>query len=327
MITKPRQVPLRIRSLEALLRRIPSTHSKRPDIKSDLAKWTAGYKGERDVDYYLDHMPEEKYMILHDLRLPFDKYFFQIDTLLLSSKFLLILEIKNIAGTLYFETKTNQLIRSVNQQEEGFRDPLSQARRLRSSLKSFIADYVTHDFPMEYLIVISNSSTILKFQNNHPELVKRVCHASSLIDRINKLEDSYKTNLFTKEQLKEINNFLISSCRLQSTNVLELYKIHPSEILTGVHCPACRHLPSIRKKAKWHCPNCNKSFKDSYEETITDYFLLLQSSLTNRQLRHFLQLSSRSTALDILNSLNLSYTGTNKGRVYHSPFSPSHSDQ
>ncbi|MBM7692819.1 ribosomal protein L37AE/L43A [Peribacillus deserti] len=319
MITKQRQVPLMIRKLEALLRRLPSNHPKRPDIRSDLAKWTAGYKGEQAVDYYLDHLPEEKYLILHDLRLPFGKYFFQIDTLLLSPKFILILEIKNIAGTLYFEKSTNQLIRSINQNEEGFRDPITQARRLRSSLHSFMAGLISPNLPIEYLIVVSNASTILKFQNNHPKLLRRVCHGSSLVDRISTLEESYKTDLIANGTLNQLNTHLINRSQLQTIDVLSLYKIQKTEILTGVQCPSCSHLPLNRKKAKWNCPSCSQDFKGCYQEAVMDYFLLIQSTITNSQLCRFLNLSSRSTGLDILSSLNLLYTGTKKARVYYSP--------
>ena len=65
-----------------------------------LAKFMAGYKGEQAIEYPLSFLSETKYSILHDIRLFDQKHYFQIDALIVSSCFLLFLEIKNIIGTL-----------------------------------------------------------------------------------------------------------------------------------------------------------------------------------------------------------------------------------
>ncbi|WP_218970926.1 nuclease-related domain-containing protein [Peribacillus kribbensis] len=116
MITKQRTIPLIILKLDSLLRRLPPTHPKRILIQGDFAKRMAGYKGEQALDYYLNQLSPSDFLILHDLRLPSEPYFFQIDTLLLTTRYLLILEIKNIAGTLYFEKSSSQLIPGCNVQ-------------------------------------------------------------------------------------------------------------------------------------------------------------------------------------------------------------------
>ncbi|RFU60027.1 nuclease-related domain-containing protein [Bacillus sp. V59.32b] len=98
MIIKERKKPLKIQKLEALLRRLPSNHPKRQKISEELAKSLAGYYGEQSLDHYLSDLSESEYFILHDLRLS-DKNerFFQLDSLLISSRFFLILEVKNIS--------------------------------------------------------------------------------------------------------------------------------------------------------------------------------------------------------------------------------------
>ncbi len=54
MIIKERHIPLAILKLEALLRRLPSNHSKIPQIKDELGKRMAGFKGEVSLDFPLD---------------------------------------------------------------------------------------------------------------------------------------------------------------------------------------------------------------------------------------------------------------------------------
>lgn len=69
MIIKERKVPLSIQTREALLRRLPPNHPKRPEIKEDLKIAQAGYNGELNLDYHLAFLPEKDYRIFHDLRL------------------------------------------------------------------------------------------------------------------------------------------------------------------------------------------------------------------------------------------------------------------
>ncbi|MFY4775123.1 hypothetical protein [Metabacillus sp. RGM 3146] len=76
MIIKPRNIPLHIQQLEALLRRLPESHPKRSFIQEDYLKNMAGYRGEQSVDYYFTYLDKDKYYILHDLRLSDDTHFF-----------------------------------------------------------------------------------------------------------------------------------------------------------------------------------------------------------------------------------------------------------
>ena len=63
-------------------------------VSENLAKFMAGYKGELAIEYPLSFLPETEYRILHDIRLFDQKHYFQIDTLIVSACFLLVLEIK-----------------------------------------------------------------------------------------------------------------------------------------------------------------------------------------------------------------------------------------
>lgn len=129
MIVKPRKIPLSIRKLEALIRRLPPYHPKLPFISEELNKKMAGYKGESSLDFYLGFLDPKQYFIFHDLRLKDDSRFFQIDTLIVTKSYLLIIEVKNIAGTIHFDPLFNQLIRIKEGKEMAFPDPLLQVKR------------------------------------------------------------------------------------------------------------------------------------------------------------------------------------------------------
>lgn len=125
MIVKDRKKPIKLKMAEALLRRLPQQHFKRREIADEYKKRLAGYNGEQEMDYFLKEL-DENFIIINDLRLNNQGVYFQIDSLILSKKEIIILEAKNISGTLYFDRKFKQLVRILDGKEEGFRDPLSQ---------------------------------------------------------------------------------------------------------------------------------------------------------------------------------------------------------
>ncbi len=139
MIIKPRTVPLALQQYQALERRLPANHPKMPLIQENLRKRLAGYKGECALDYPLSFLPEKKYSILHDVRLQANGHFFQIDTILLSEMFIVLIDAKNMAGKLYFDPRFHQLIQTLDGEEKAYSDPLIQARRHKELFTQWLA--------------------------------------------------------------------------------------------------------------------------------------------------------------------------------------------
>jgi len=61
--------PQRIFLTEILRRRLVIGHVKYSDIERDLAKRWAGYWGEIALSQYVKELPQDKYLIFHDLQL------------------------------------------------------------------------------------------------------------------------------------------------------------------------------------------------------------------------------------------------------------------
>jgi hypothetical protein len=117
---KSLEVPLEIYKLKSLESRLNEFHPVLTDVKSELSRRLAGHKGEQSLLYYLQQLPEKDYFIFHHLRLQLGEFYFQIDYLVLTTKFALILETKNIIGTLFFDSGFGQLIRMKDGEENGF---------------------------------------------------------------------------------------------------------------------------------------------------------------------------------------------------------------
>lgn len=188
MIKKELKIPLKIQKLEALLRRIPENHPKRQEIKGELAKSLAGYKGELSLDYYLNFLPPQEYCIIHDLRLPNTSgtNFFQMDILLLSQTFFLILEVKNISGTLAFDPEFDQLIwtNHTTGTETALPDPIRQVTQQQYQLWEWLIQKNYQKIPIETLVVLANSNTVIKKLSNKNDYMERVTRTTGLLSKI-----------------------------------------------------------------------------------------------------------------------------------------------
>lgn len=317
MIKKERKIPLTIKKYEALLRRLPKNHPKREQIEEELAKSLAGYQGEKAIDYYLDFLPQDRYYIFHDLRLKVgDKKYTQIDTCILTSRFLLILEVKNISGTLFFDQSFHQLIRTKNEKEEGFPDPVLQVKRQQHFVTKWLQNNRFPSIPIETFIVISHPSSIIKTAPRHKEIYEKVLHSAYLPQKIEQLEKCYQKDILTLKVMKKISRHFIKKHTPLDFDVLSQFELSKSEILSGVHCPTCFTLPLVRKRGTWLCQKCPSSYKDAHVQTLHDYALLISPTITNRECRDFLHLSSPSIASKLLVSLSLKHWGTYKNRTY-----------
>lgn len=317
MIKKERKIPLKIKKLEALLRRLPTTHSKYREIEGELAKSMAGYRGEQSLDYYLSLLPDQDYLIFHDLRLPHKNYFFQLDILILSASFFLIVEVKNISGVLLFDHTFHQLIRNANGTEEVFPDPILQVNRQVSQFATWLEQNKSPLMPIESLVVIANSAAFIKSTSNRSERMRKVIRSTNLQEKIKLFEEVHKSEKLTKKDLRKISSLILKHHTPYNPNILEKFCVLKTDLLKGVHCPKCAFLSMERKRGKWNCPHCSYSSRDAHLSSLEDYALLLQPTITNRQLRDFLQLSSGSIANKLLLAINAPHTGTTKGREYY----------
>ncbi|WP_174731568.1 nuclease-related domain-containing protein [Mesobacillus harenae] len=320
MIAKKRKIPLKILILEALLRRLPTDHRKRQLIEQELTRRYAGYYGEESIDYYLSFLNEKKYLVFHQLRMARSQFFFQIDTLLVSSNFTLLLEIKNISGTITFDNTFDQVTRVYKGAEERMINPILQVKRQQLQYQQWLDGQQLTKQPMEHLVVYCNPTAILKMTSYNPEVKKRICHSEQLYERIQAFESIYKEEPIDKKEIKRLKRLLIKNHEPEKYEILKSFSIESEEIIKGVLCPDCSHTAMKRKRQSWHCPVCKINIKAAYKQAILDYFLIIKDTAINEDIRNFLNLNFPQSIFNFLSNMNFSVSGKTKGRVYHSPF-------
>ncbi|WP_462410722.1 nuclease-related domain-containing protein [Neobacillus sp. Marseille-QA0830] len=316
LIIKKREIPIDIIKLQALLRRIRPTHPKRPQIEADLAKKWAGYRGELTTDYYLQELSEKDYYIFHDLRYPSGKNYFQIDTLVITNSFALLIETKNISGTLTFNRDFHQIIQTKDNTEKGYQDPISQGTRHQRLFKKLLQNWGIDNLPIITLAVISKPSTILKAETNRAEVSRKVCFAFEIPEKVELLRNHYREGKIDPKELKRLRKNLVKYHASKEFDPLPYYQIPQSDIITGVQCPEDATFGMVRKHGTWVCPKCNYQSKDAHIPAIQDFLLLVDSNITNKKCCEFLHLASSDIAKYLLSTMNLAYSGSNKARIY-----------
>lgn len=317
MIIKDRDYPIRLRMLEALINRLYDHCSKLPLIKDDYKGWKAGYKGELNTDYRLSFLPEKDYWILRDLRLTDDSWNFQIDNLILTRRYFLLIETKNHSGTLLFEKNSEQMIQTKQDKEKAYDHPVIQVNKQKWHFNRWLQAYNFKVPPIVTHVVISNPSTIIK--TDDPFLYKYVVKGDVLVDRIIKNDKHYFNEIFQEKELKKISKTLLKKHSPFHPDILKTYSLSQADIQLGVQCPSCSYFGMKRMKWIWVCPHCLLRSKTAHHSAVLDYFLLIKPTMTNQELRDFLLLPTSRSSGNLLSTLNLPSTGATKGRVYHMP--------
>ncbi|ANX13811.1 hypothetical protein ABE41_017510 [Fictibacillus arsenicus] len=320
MIMKERKTPVVILILERLLNRLHPLDPRRPEIEEELAKFLSGHKGEQALDFYLNDLPQKEFFIFHNLRLLQNTSYFQLDILILTQYYFLIIEVKNFSGILYFDQNFYQLIRTINGKEETFPDPISQVKRQQFCLKEWLKDHHFTNIPVESLVVVSNSQTQIRVPTGRTDIYKMVTHKIHLTERIRFYDRKHKDEQIPKKDLRKLSKILLKNHTTPTPNVLQKYNISNEDIIKGVACPSCGVIPMIRCHKKWVCTTCKFDSKTAYVQALRDYFLLISPTITNSQCRDFLKLKSRNTARNLLMDLNLSTSGQLRHTKYHLKF-------
>ena len=306
----------RLKTTEILIKRLKETYKLRPNVMEDLRKLLAGYRGEKDMKYYFQFLPDKDCLIIHNLRLYDGKTYFQMDYLILTQKFALIVECKNYYGEVEIDSNFNQMIRKVDEKVEGYSNPISQAKRHQRQLQKYFQLHNLPPIPIEFIIIFSSSSTILK---GSPAIRDKVIHSHSFLEKWDNLSQKYKVTVVEGKLLRKVSKNLLKNNTPESIDLLRKYGIPQSDLITGVQCPACEKFAMIRQKRKWFCPHCHTYDKNAHHQTVNDYFLLIKATITNKEFRQFANISSRETAAKMLVRMNLRSIGENRGRKYQNP--------
>lgn len=318
MFCNDRPEPEKLVLLRILLSFLPKDHVKWPRVERDYAAWKKGYKGEKEVDFYLRQLADTKYYILRGLRLILDGNVFQIDTLIMTTRFFLITEIKNYSGKIIYDTFLNQFIHiGTDGTSERMKNPLEQAKRQGLFLGKLLFKKGFANGPIETFFVNSNPSTILETIPVNPHPRPNMFNADTLVGQIHKLDSRYKKEIWSEADIKAIVKLLKKLHTPATYDLLNEYGIDYRDLIKGVPCPDCGFVPMKRGYGGWDCSRCGCHSKNAHENRILNYLALVKPYITNQECRELCGVDSPAAMNRMLKSMDLEEVGDNKSRRYY----------
>lgn len=315
MIVQPLIIPKNILQTEALESRLPQQHVKKEILENNARSLRAGYNGELALDFPLSFLPYEKYLIFYYLRLPDSSGSFQIDTLILSSEFMLIIEAKNMKDHVIYNDM-GQTIRIENEKEQAYTNPVDQVNLQHLRLLHWMRQFDFPPVPIEKIAVYTNPKMVLINQSGDSSLSEKVMHKEKILAKIDEFTTKHTTKCLSENQLMRLSYHLTFEHTPKEEQVLEKYDISYKELIKGVKCPSCKSIPMKWQKAKWFCEHCRKASKTAHKSALSDYALLVSEYISNRQARDFLQLDSLYVVKRLLLKDSVAQFGKKSGRKY-----------
>lgn len=155
--------------------------------------------------------------------------------------------------------------------------------------------------PVEPLIIISNSSTIIETASD-PSHYYQITRSINIDSKIEQFKLKYGKEIFAMKELWHLAMALVKGHTPGRYDPLKHFKLIPNDLLKVVHCPKCSLLPVVRQRGSWKCSICKHHCKKTHIHALQDYRLLIRDTLTAREMCDFLCLPSRHVALRIFRS-------------------------
>ncbi|HLG27046.1 MAG TPA: nuclease-related domain-containing protein [Paenisporosarcina sp.] len=311
MIMKKRGIDHHLEGLQALFKRLPESHQLRDTIDKKIRMKIAGIRGESKlVKVFENYTFLDEIYILHDLSF-YSTGRAQIDCLVITPNFALILEVKNIAGEMSFLIGTGQISRILdNGQIDHFESPMVQIDRNSDLLFDLFRLKDIH-MPILGAVVLSNSTQKVNVQpNQYPVLF--LGEIPSFIKQHIKNHTAIELN-----QAKEIAEILVKEHQpFNPFPICDRWHVDTSCLKKGVFCTKCSEGMMKRHFGRWVCEVCLHSDSLAHIQAIREWFMLIGGVITNKECREFMSIQSPQLVTRMLKEINLTVEGKGKKTIY-----------
>ncbi|MET3575422.1 nuclease-related domain-containing protein [Bhargavaea ullalensis] len=282
-------------------------------VSDQLYRIKAGRAGEDAVDRSLSEilMPPGTY-VLRNARITIrNGYQIEVDTLILSPSFMLILEIKNVPGSLFFKESEGKTTRVRNNGEiDEFDCFIHQLDRQTEGLQQFLQERHI-SLPVHGVVVLSNQNTVIK---QRPDTY-RVIYRKQLARYVRALPPA------NSPLHQETVDWLASAIRHSAPHpageaFCDKLGIDAALLRKGVLCLACNQAIGRFPRIGWYCKSCDLPGKEAVRQAVDDRLTLIKPTINNPEARDFLGMKHSSDVSRILNDLDLIRTGNPPATLY-----------
>ncbi|MBK3495604.1 NERD domain-containing protein [Viridibacillus sp. YIM B01967] len=293
--------------------RLSPSSPKIGEIEKYLDNIQAGYNGECRVDQLIQETHFKiPFHILPNVELQASQNrFTQIDSLIITTSYICILEIKHLKGTLTFQENPYQLVQVTNGKIVKYVCPQQQILRTEDSLKFWLQKQLEIDIPIHKAIVLPNKQTYIE---SPPTKVKLLGpkEVALYLQELNNLPAK-----ITKHQFDNVISKIKQSNKPYKSFPLAIkYDIPTNHLKMGIICPCGGSGRRISQRS-WQCTYCKNNIENAITQAMQDWFWLFKNSITNEECRNYLQINNKSSITRILKSMNLTPIGHTSSRTYY----------
>lgn len=191
------------------------TSNKKELIERDILYLKHGLYGENNVYYELKNsfIPM---LCLHDIRLEYNDYVAQFDFILITNKFIMVLETKKLNGDIEI-TSEGDFIRKFKDRNgkvykrEGMYSPISQNERHVNILKEILTkEGIIKYTPIKSAVIIANPKTIVNKYKAPKNIQNSIIKYDQITNLIKKeLNDKNNDRNLLEKSMYEIGNFIL----------------------------------------------------------------------------------------------------------------------
>ena len=294
---------------KCLLRRLPTSHANYINCVEELQRIEAGMTGEERVSRELLDLPSHYFWLSNYQCYSPQHTPHQIDFIIICPHFAVVLEVKNISGTVSYQTVGKEFIRTrPDGQTDTFRNPFDQAFRHQQMLEQLFTRWKI-ELPVTHAVIMTNSNTrICTSFGNLP-----IFHVTYLRRYLTNLRKHFPKQQIDLDPLKrKLEDY---ACILPPRQ-----KVSPKDILPGIICSSCLDEMTYLKGVST-CKSCGKRSRTAILETLRGYYFLNDRTITNRDLCKFAKLGSRHQATKILSKFASEKIGNGRNIHYKLPHS------
>ena len=208
----------------------------KPQIERDMKLLAYGIAGEESVAFELNnsYLP---IIVLHDLRLEHEGLSAQIDYLIITTKFCLIVECKNLFGNLEVNSR-GEFIRELTfngaRKKEGIYSPVTQNVRhmemikalrltsksnplMRAALEKYFDDFYRS------VIVLANPKTVINLKRAPKNVKDQIIRGDQLIEYIKRLIRESKEGSSSEKDMYKLADFFVGLHKENPVDYTERY--------------------------------------------------------------------------------------------------------
>ena len=295
---------------EALSKRVLLNDLEANAIQQEFYRMEAGLSGELKLKQTLsDYFFKTDHHILYNFECINEKGFsHQMDAILITPFFIVIFEVKQLSGTLFYKSSQHEFSRIHNDKHENFRSPIDQVYRHQLFLEQCLRQWQIN-IPIYYAVVIANVQARLdESLSNFP-----IFHISGVPSFI---ENLYRTTSKSNANL----NVIVAKLNQLAVSLPPRRSVEITRLRQGVLCQNCNFENTMHYYyGQFICPICKAKSRYALFETLHHYRVLVGEKISNQQFRAFFGIESIQTASNILSRLGLERHGAKKGTYYIIP--------